>query len=169
MASAGAGPSAFLNSVSARDVDALVDVSLDTTPTGGGTFVYLAARHSGSSDYRIMAKVLPTSVTLYLSRYVSGTETVLASKTISGLTYAAGDVLHLRFDVSGSGTTTLTGRVWKGSATEPATWQVTASDSTAALQTAGGVGVQAYLAGSATAFPVYASFDNLAVGSIPTP
>ncbi len=170
VATAGAGPQAFLNSVSAGDVDALVDVSVDKAPTGGGTFAYLAVRHSGSTDYRVKVKLLTTSVTLYLTKVVSGTETVLASKTISGLTYAAGNVLRLRFDASGSGTTALSAKVWKvAGGTEPAAWQVTATDSTAALQSAGGVGLQAYLATSATTVPVFASFDNLSVGSIPTP
>ncbi|MBO0879066.1 MAG: PKD domain-containing protein, partial [Mycobacterium sp.] len=169
LASAGAGASAYLDSVSARDLDALVDVSTDSAPTGNGVYLSMAVRRSGTSDYRIQVKLSPASVTLYLLRVESGTQTTLASRTISGLTYSGGDVLRVRFDVSGSGTTALSGKVWKASTAEPAGWQVTANDNTADLQNAGGVGLLAYLANNATTVPVATSFDNLAVAAVTGP
>jgi large repetitive protein len=167
LATAGSGPSAFLNTVSARDVLGTVDVSLDSVPTGGGTVAYFAVRHVGTSDYRLQVKVLPTSLTIYLTKIVNGTTTTLVSKTITS-TYAAGDVLRLKFQVTGTGTTALSGKVWKVGTTEPTAWQVTTTDSEASLQGAGGVGVQAYLSGSSTTIPVTASFANLTVG-VPGP
>ncbi len=46
---------------------------------------------------------------------------------------------------------------------EPAAWQVTRSDSTAALQAAGSVGVSSMVPTSANAYPVKVSFTELTV------
>ncbi|MBO0882882.1 MAG: PKD domain-containing protein, partial [Mycobacterium sp.] len=165
MVSPGAGPSAYLTAVSARDVDALVDVSTDKAPTGTGVFLSVIVRRSGTSDYSLQVKLASTSVTLKLVRVVSGAQTTLATQTVPGLTYTAGDVLRVRFDASGSGATTVSGKVWKASTAEPPGWHVTATDSAPTLQTAGGVGLMAYVAADATNAPVVASFDNLIVAS----
>jgi hypothetical protein len=44
---------------------------------------------------------------------------------------------------------------------EPAAWTASITDSTAAQQGAGAIGLGTYLSGSATNAPVVASFDNL--------
>jgi large repetitive protein len=75
-------------------------------------------------------------------------------------------VLRLRLQASGSGTTSLNAKVWKTGAVEPAAWQATITDTTAGLQTAGGVGVNAYLSTTATTAPVTATFDKLSVKGI---
>ena len=80
-----------------------------------------------------------------------------------GLTYAAGDVLKLRFDVIGNGTTTLAGKVWEASASEPAAAQITSTNTLARLQRAGGVAIQGYLSASSTSAPVTITLDNLPV------
>ena len=41
---------------------------------------------------------------------------------LPGGTYAAGQVVHLRFQVTGSGSTALSGKAWFGAAAEPAAW-----------------------------------------------
>ena len=82
---------------------------------------------------------------------------------VSGLTYAPGDVLRLRVKASGTGPTTLSAKVWKAGTAEPATAQLSVTDSTAALQSAGGYGIEGYLSGSATNAPVVISVDNLLI------
>jgi hypothetical protein len=62
--------------------------------------------------------------------------------------------------VTGTGTTTARIKAWTG-ATEPAAWQVTATDSTASLQNAGGVGIRGYVGTSTTNGPVSVRLDNL--------
>jgi PKD repeat protein len=162
MATAGSGPSAYLNSVSARDVDATIDVSLDKVPTGNGAYITLGVRHTSAGDYRAKVQYLSTGgVKLILSTLVGSTETELKSTTVSGLTASAGDVLRIELVATGSGTTTLQAKVWKASGTVPSSWQLTATDSTAALQAPGGIAVVTYLTGTATNAPVTASFDNL--------
>ena len=93
---------------------------------------------------------------------MNGVETVIGSAvTLPGGAVAAGQVLHLRFLVTGTGTTSLSGKAWFDGAAEPSGWQVQATDTTAALQRAGGVGVHVYLSGSATNTPVTVLTDNL--------
>jgi PKD repeat protein len=165
LASAGAGPSAWLNGIARADVDTTVDVKLDKAATGGGTYFSLAERRTGTNDYRLKVRAIAGgTVSAQLTKVVGGTETAVGNaQTISGLTSTAGDTLRLRFQVSGTGTATLNGKVWKVGSTEPAAWQVTGTDTTAVLQTAGGVGLVPYLSGSSTNAPVTVTVDNLTV------
>jgi hypothetical protein len=65
--------------------------------------------------------------------------------------------------VSGTSPTTLQAKVWRDGQAEPAAWQVSGSDNSAALQTAGGAGLMAYLSGSTTNAPVGVTFDTFRV------
>jgi hypothetical protein len=100
-------------------------------------------------------------VTLYLTKVVGGIETTLGSPVVTDVVPTATDTLRIRMQANGTGTTTLNAKVWKAAATEPAAWQLARTDTTPALQSAGGVGVWVYLSGSATNAPVTASVDNL--------
>ncbi|WP_395726430.1 PKD domain-containing protein [Nakamurella sp.] len=172
LAAAGAGPWAALNGVSQSNVDTTVDVALDKAPAGGPVYFSLAERRTldGAgkvNDYRLKLVVNTNStVTAQLTKVVGGTETAVGSATtISGLTYNAGDTLRLRLQVSGTGTTAVKGKVWKVGSAEPTTW-LTGTDSTAALQVAGGVALLPYLSGAATNATVAVSIDNLTVQAI---
>jgi hypothetical protein len=165
----GKGVAAYLTGVSSQDTAVQFDASLDVPTTGGGMFVYAAARHVGTSDYRLGVGITPAgTVFLQASALVNGVEKPLKSVTLTGLTYTPGSVLTVRFDAAGNGTTTLSGKAWLKGTTEPAAWQVTATDSTAALQIAGGVGVDTYVSGSATAVPVRLTVDDFWAGSAGT-
>jgi PKD repeat protein len=167
MSAPSAGPAGYLNSVSALNVDGVVDVSSDSLPTGSGTYLSLAVRHTGSgattSEYRVRVKIQPTTTTLTISKVVNNTETALKNVTVAGLVYASGDVLRLRILATGSGTTSLSGKVWKVGSAEPSAWLLSTTDVDPALQSAGGVGVVSYLSGTSTVSPVVSSWDNLAV------
>jgi hypothetical protein len=163
--SAGAGYAAYLPAVSATNLTVAMDVKANKAATGGGTYYAVAARHTATGDYRAKVKIVPGgAVTLYLTRIVNGAETTLSSTAVSGLTAAATDNLRLALTVSGTSPTTVSGKVWKVGATQPATPQLTSSDSTAGLQAAGSVGVWSYLSGSTTNAPVTVTIDNLAAG-----
>lgn len=169
MLTAGAGPAAFLNSVSAADIDAQVDLSLDKAPTGGSTTLSLAGRRSGTSDYRLKVVASPTSTALYLSKTVNGVETTLKTQVVAGLVLTSGDNLRLRFRISGTGATALSGKLWKVGTQEPAAWSIATTHNEQALQGAGGVGLQAYLSGIAANPPVTATFDNFKVSAVTGP
>jgi hypothetical protein len=160
--SAGAGYAAYLNSVSAANLSVSVDVGLNKAATGGGVYHAVAARHTGTTDYRTKIKLDPSgAVTLYLGKVVNGTETTLSSGVVSGLTAAGTDRLRIKLTLSGANPTTLSAKVWKVGTAEPAAAQRTVTDSTAGLQGAGGIGVWSYLSATATNAPVIASYDNL--------
>jgi PKD repeat protein len=168
LGAAGSGPSVWLNGVAQADVDTTVDVKLDKAATGGGTYVSLAERRNGTNDYRLKVRAIAGgTVSAQLTKVVGGTETAVGNPaTISGLVSTAGDTLRLRFHESGTGTATLNGKVWKVGSPEPAAWQVTGTDATAALQTAGGVGLVPYLSSSSTNAPVTVTVDNLKVTAL---
>jgi hypothetical protein len=165
---AGTGPSTYLTSVSATATDLQVTASTDKAATGGGTYLYVIGRRvAGQGDYRAKVRLLAGGqVALTLLRVdAAGAETVIKAETVlSGLTSTGGTTLRIRLQVTGTGPTTLRAKVWPTSGTEPASWNQTGVDSTAGLQSAGGVGLKAYLSGSATNAPVVARFDDLGAG-----
>lgn len=156
---AGSTRSAALGSVSSTDTDSKVTMALNAVPTGGGNQAGVIGRQVGPSSYSMKAWVKADgSVSLVLLR----DSTTLSLGTVSGLNYTANTVLNLRLQVTGTAPTTVRAKIWKAGDAEPAAWQASVTDSTAALQTAGSVGLGAYLAGSATS-PVTTSFDNYSV------
>jgi hypothetical protein len=86
---------------------------------------------------------------------------------VSGLTYAAGQQLMLRVQVFGTSPTTVRAKLWRTGQPEPSAWQASVTDSTAALQTSGTVGLRTYLSTAATITPVTVKFDNYAVNTVP--
>ncbi|HEX3815633.1 MAG TPA: PKD domain-containing protein [Mycobacteriales bacterium] len=166
MGSAGAGPSEYLNSVSTTDTDLQVAFSANKASTGNGTYFYFIGRKIASvGDYRAKVRILSNgTVGIAISKFIGSTETAtVPEKIVPGLTYTAGQVLQLRFDATGTSPTTLGAKVWASGTTEPTGWQISATDATASLQVAGGVGLAVYLSGSSTSAPVVGSFQNLKV------
>ena len=84
-----------------------------------------------------------------------------STSTAGGVTYAAGEKLSMRLRVTGTSPSTIQAKVWKTSAAEPAAWQLTATDSTASIQAAGGIGLKSYLSSTVTNVPIVVSFDDL--------
>ena len=97
---------------------------------------------------------------------VNGTQTVLGSYRMA-TNYTAGSVLKVRFETAGSGTTTLRAMVWASGTTEPAAWQVSATDTSAALQKPGTVRLDLYHSGTATGAQTL-RVDDLWVGAAGT-
>ena len=79
------------------------------------------------------------------------------------MVYQPDQVLHLRLRATGTGTTTLQGKLWVDGQAEPAGWNVTATDTTAALQNPGAVGLYTFLSGSATNAPIAVQVDDFEV------
>ncbi len=166
LATAGSSPTAALTSVSSTDTEVRVGVALNVAQTGGGTYVSVVGRRiSATTDYRVKLKYASTGVvTEVLEQVTNNVETVLKSITVPGVTYTPGMVLNVRLQVTGSSPTTLNSMVWASGTTQPAAWQATATDSTAALQVAGAVSLITYLSGSATNAPENASFSSYWAG-----
>jgi PKD repeat protein len=160
---------AYLTGVSRTEADGAVTLTADKAATGGGLNLSLVGRRvAANTEYRARVRVLSTgAVALGVTRLAgTTTETLVGSElTVPGLTAAAGTPLRVRFAVTGTNPTTLRAKVGLAGTAEPAAWQIQATDSTAALQAAGGVGVYTYLSGSATNSPVTVSVDDLEVSA----
>lgn len=158
---AGANRSAVLGGVSSRDTELRATVGF-TRPTIGSAYVGLLGRRVGTADYAVRAVVGPSGgVQLQLRR----TGTTLRAVVLPGLVFATGDRLRFRVQVVGAAPTTLRARVWKVGTPEPTTWQVTASDSTAGLQSEGAIGVSAYYGSGASPITLEVSVDDVWAGS----
>ncbi|MCU1438798.1 MAG: hypothetical protein JWP66_1885 [Naasia sp.] len=143
---AGRTLTAYLPSVSSTGTVVRTTFVLPQAVTGGGVYLLATGRKVGNEEYTARVTVSSTgAVRIVLQR--SGT--ALQTVAVPGLTYVPGQELKLAFEVTGTSPTTLRAKVWTG--TEPAAWQASVTDSTAALQTAGGVGFSSYQSGSATA------------------
>ncbi|MGY1664221.1 PKD domain-containing protein, partial [Geodermatophilus sp. SYSU D00705] len=151
--SAGNNTGAHLGGVSATDVDVRTSFTLSAVPTGGGTYVYVSGRRvSAGNEYRVLAKVAADGrVSLTLSRLAGGVEAWPGGEVVvPGLTYTPGTTLNVRVQVSGTGPTDIRATVWADGQAEPATPQLVRTDTTAALQAPGAVGLAAYRPTSAT-------------------
>jgi PKD repeat protein len=163
-----ANTAASLGTVATTDVDVRTTVSLSAVPTAGtGVYAYVTGRRvEANLEYRAQLRVVPGGGTTVAVTRLSGTstDTLIGTAVTLGGTYTADTPLQVRFRLTGTGTgtTTLAVTVWPAGTPEPATPTVLRTDTTAALQAAGGVGLATYLSGSATA-PVVVRFDDLAV------
>jgi len=153
---------AQLGTVTAKDVSITTQVSLDRQPDGNGVYVSISGRNTSTGEYLLKLQLAGSgSVVMSFSRTDGSTETTLSSTTVSGVT--SDDVLDVKFQLTGSAPTTLSGKVWKTSDSEPTSWTKTMTDSASNVQGAGSVGVRTYSSGSMTDFPVTASFDDFEV------
>ncbi len=160
---AGRGNQAFLQGISRADVSGLIDVSMDKPITGTGVLWTTIARRNGNSYYQFVTRIQTGGeIRAWISRVVNGSETEITPRiTVPGGTFAAGDTLRVRYEVTGSGPAALRMKVWKVGTSEPADWSRETTDATTELAGAGNVGLYTYLFGSATNAPVQTLFDNL--------
>ncbi|WP_258724057.1 LamG-like jellyroll fold domain-containing protein [Cellulomonas sp. NS3] len=162
MGAAGANVVTYLDGVSSTDTEVTVAVVPDQEPTGGGTYVsVLGRRVDATNDYRTRLRLWPGGkVTLQLQRGA----TTLTAADVAGLTSVAGQPLRVRLQVTGTTPTTIRAKVWRDGTAEPAAWQLTTTDATAALQVPGSIGLHSYLSGSSTTLPATVGFRDLWAG-----
>ncbi|MBE7188961.1 PKD domain-containing protein, partial [Jatrophihabitans endophyticus] len=154
---AGAISSAYLPSVNTTSSDTTAVVSTAKNADSGMYADVIARRVSSNTDYRARVHLLANgNVGISLLDNVSGTQNVLNKEiVVSGLKFTPGTTsLSIRVQATGSGTSTVRAMVWATGTTPPTAWQVSATDSTAALQVAGSVGVSGFLPSAATTVPV---------------
>lgn len=166
MATPGGTLNAYLDGAPQQAGDLRLSFASDKPATGSGVYVSVIGRRVaaiGAYQAKIVLRAGGTvGISLVRVNASGGAEVALqAAINVPGLAYVAGDRLNVRLQVVGASPTTLNLKVWKAGTTEPSAWQRTATDSTAGLQTAGGVGLRAYLSSTSTNAPVIASFDDL--------
>ncbi|MBD9698243.1 PKD domain-containing protein [Flavimobilis sp. GY10621] len=162
----GATRVARLGALSARDVDAEVVVGADVRAAGTG-FWTLAARTSGTTGYVARLRVgTDDSLQLHVGRGVA-TIAPLAGGVVPGLTFDPAVRYRIRLQVTGASPTTVRAKVWVNGTAEPGAWFASTTDSTADLQSAGGIGLQAYVGGAAGSPTVTVGWDDLVVEEVP--
>lgn len=143
------------------DANAYIQITIPTDVTGGASDTVragLVARYvDANNHYKAEVNFKTSSVlTIEITKVVAGTPTSLASLT-STSTYAAGDTWNLRLQVA---ETTVRARLWKSTALEPTTWDVSATDT--ALSAVGAIGATSFASSGVTnTLPVVISFDAL--------
>jgi len=150
----------------AADVDLRTSVSLDKVATGGGTYAYVTGRKvAANSEYRASLRFRPggTAAIKLDALRGSATAVTIGADTLVPGAVGPGTKVDLRLQVTGTGTTTIRVKAWVHGTPEPERWTLTTTDSTAALQAPGSVGLGAYASGSSTNVPQVVSFDDLVV------
>ena len=157
-----AGPTAqagaTLASVSQTGIDLSLTFALAQAASGNGTQVTVQGRRVASGDYRETVQ-LTGSGTATVSLVASGT-TIAGPVPIAG-SIAPSTAISTRLRVVGTNPTVLQAKAWLAGTAEPSGWTVSATDSTAALQAAGSIGILSYVSGSAAAGAQQLSISNL--------
>lgn len=160
---ANAGRGWQLLSVAARDVRSTHFWRPVGLPVGAPHEAYVQLRVGSDTHtyYQLRCRVnVDGTLRLTLQAVVAGSTTALNTEFNTGVVY--NDLtkrIGVTMEATGSSPTTVRARVWiattpdETDAAQPSTWQVSVSDSTAALQVAGGSGLQYSLASGSTAAP----------------
>ncbi|MFE7065817.1 PKD domain-containing protein [Microbacterium sp. NPDC057658] len=130
---------------------------VDQPSSTGGSYIGVIARDSSAGRYLVRAWLRPDG-TVWLVAHRDGT--VLATRTLNGVTVTPGTAYTLKAAVTGTDKVSLVAKLWASDAAEPADWQLRATD-TAPLP-AGGVGLSGSRSASATA-PLGVAFDTFRV------
>ncbi|MCT2223272.1 PKD domain-containing protein [Microbacterium paraoxydans] len=130
---------------------------VDQPSSTGGSYIGVIARDSSAGRYLVRAWLRPDG-TVWLVAHRDGT--VLATRTLNGVTVTPGTTYTLKAAVTGADKASLVAKLWTSDAAEPADWQLRATDS--APLPAGGVGLSGSRSASATA-PLGVSFDTFRV------
>lgn len=156
-----------LQGVSLTNSESALDYTMQYGPEAGAAgYVGLTARNSASNAYTLQAWHRSNGTVWLVAQQSNGT--VIASKSISGLTWKRGDSFSMKVEVSGTNPTNLRGKIWAKGAAEPQTWQLEATDSTAGLQQAGYPAVRDVLGSTAPGTGTVV-FDRVAIRNLDQP
>ena len=159
---------ATLTTATSTDTDLRMTVGTDRLANNNGLYIGIVGRHSSTNnEYQGRVRIAGTG-TVYASFVaLKGSASAVLVKgeiPIAGLTATAGGSLAVRLQATGTNPTTLRMKVWTAGTAEPAAWQQTATDTWAALQSAGSVGVNGYLSSGSTNVPVSLTVGGLTAG-----
>ena len=164
---AGSRGTASLTGVSVRDVVLTAKLQVDSAITGAGVQSTYILRIDGNSDYRFTVQLHSDGQPrLNWTRRVDGTTTNLGDAKLTNLNIGTGDAVRIKVSVVGDGSTSLQAKVWADGTAEPSTWQLSRTDTTAALQGAGSFSVSHYAMGSATTLPLIVKLDDLVLTAV---
>ncbi|MEU1971942.1 PKD domain-containing protein [Microbacterium sp. NPDC019599] len=155
---AGQTRSATLNTATATSTDLTFSFTVQALPTGARMYISALGRVVGANDYRARWLIAANgAVQAQLSR--GGTVMVWQDLPAAN-NVTANTKYNVRLQVFGTGTTTIRSKIWANGTTEPAAWQLTTTDTTAALQVAGYTGITTYAGGGFSSLPYNVYFDD---------
>ncbi|MEU9215386.1 hypothetical protein AB0D47_02455 [Streptomyces sp. NPDC048376] len=148
-----------ITGLSMATVDMQVTMSVPVFPAGNGVYAFLLVRADIAADRSYLARLYFGQDGLVdLSLRKRSPEIELANAD-SVVTFTAGSRVRARLQVQGD---TLRAKAWLATAAEPASWQVTATDSD--ITSPGTVAVRSYVATSNTnPTPVVVEYDDVTV------
>lgn len=168
----GSGLSALLPAVSSTDTDLQLSVATNPMPNNNGLYLTFVGRRVGTNlEYEGKARIRGDGAVVVSLAMLSGSATAVTLKgevVAPGVNATAGSQLKTRLQVVGTNPTTVRWKVWSA-ATEPTGWQLSTTDSTAALQAPGSIGIATYLSSGDTVAPVTTKVLALSARSTAAP
>jgi CSLREA domain-containing protein len=165
------GREAILQNVNVRDVDITFRVETNKTSVNNSQEVLAIARwQNDGTMYRGRIRLTSTgAVYVQGNKGINGTWTTLGQLTlIEGASHSPSSGLWVRMQVVGANPTTINMKVWNAGQSEPAGWQFSVTDSAAALQVGGAVGLRVFVSSTGSNVPVIFQFDEYRVVSTPS-
>ena len=145
MPTQGGNHTAYLPTAPSTDTEVQARVGLASKPTNGTSDLYVVGRAiDDRSGYRVKVKVQANNDAVVSIIRVDGTAAKSLVTSSAPFKVVPGQDLQVRFQVTGTGTTELRAKVWAVGTPQPADWTLTTTDTTAALQKAGGIGFTTY-------------------------
>src|SRR5947209_6356541 len=135
----------YLGSVTTQDVEMVAKVVLPKSSQNNNCVFYLLGRYTAGSTptyYRVGVGQGAGKSTVIL-RAQRNDNTWIGSDTDTGIPASDGLVLWLHVQVQGTNPTAIRARAWVDGTTEPSLWTLDTTDTNAAEQRAGAVGVRA--------------------------
>ena len=156
---------AYLGGARSDSTDVVATAAVDRSVAGGPIYLTLIGRQINPqtqyvADVRIAEQ---NQVRLGLIRYVGSPTGSDLAPTVTLGEVAANEPIHLRLQVYQvrADRANVRAKIWWGSASEPESWTISATDETAELQAAGAVGFSGYLSEDATNAPVTLSLSDI--------
>lgn len=159
----GATRAASLKTVTGSSMTTDVKVASNVASAGAISSATVIGRQVGSAYYGARVRFETTGVVrIQLIRYVTSEAWMGTSLDLPG-TYTPGDQIRVKVSVTGTSPTTVSFKAWYASGAEPASWQRTTTDSTAALQDLGYATLRSAASSSSTVPSTVLSYDDLTV------
>jgi len=156
---------AYLGGARSDSTDVVATAAVDRSVAGGPIYLTLIGRQINPqtqyvADVRIAEQ---NQVRLGLIRYVGSPTGSDLAPTVTLGEVAANEPIHLRLQVYQvrADRANVRAKMWWGSASEPESWTISATDETAELQAAGAVGFSGCLSEDATNAPVTLSLSDI--------
>jgi hypothetical protein len=157
---------AMLDSVVQADVDVSFRVKVAELPVDRDELFVVARRNStDKSEYRLGVRIGSSgSLTARIIRVQKNVYTTLGTANLTAVAAAPDGYFDVRAQVSGAAPTSLKMKIWRDSVPEPGPWSLARTDSTAAMEGPGVLGIRVQL--PATEPGSLFGFDDLLVTAV---